>query len=78
DNFATAVMNDVKVELPLESIKWAVKSIFSLVVHVGVIMGTSFIKNKNDDEFSSENMENMLRHSVRAHLQYLEGNPKLK
>jgi AcrR family transcriptional regulator len=59
---------------------WAVKMIFSQIVHFGVIMNTGMMKKKRktDENLKPENIEIYLRHSVNAHLNYLKTNPKLE
>lgn len=59
---------------------WAVKMIFSLLVHFTVISSTELlkVKSKQDPTLTPEGMEQMIRHSVRAFLLHVKSNPDLK
>jgi AcrR family transcriptional regulator len=74
--FLEKLKNDIATDCPLEAQKWAVKMIFSLLVHFGVMVNTTAMKEKckNDDSMSIENIEKSISHSVQAHLQYLKSN----
>lgn len=77
--FLEKIKNDLDGDFSPEALRWAVKMIFSLLVHFGVVMNTTIMKEKckDDEDFYPENFEKFLRHSVKAHLDYLKSNPKL-
>ena len=79
DVFLEKISNDLGDEIPASSKRWAVKMIFSLLVHFGVVLHTRLMKTKclTDEELKPEAIEEALRHSVLAHLQYLKSNPNL-
>ena len=71
--FLEKIKQDLGDHFTNEGGRWATKMIFSLLVHFSVIMNTTVAKSnkKNKKEFHPDKMREALRHSVRAHLNYL-------
>lgn len=78
--FLQKIQEDVGSNVPVESQIWAMKMIFGLLVHYGVILNTSLMKEKckHDETLTPENIKQAIYFSVKAHLHYLESNPKLQ
>lgn len=53
---------------------WFIKMTFSLLVHFGVVMNTQFVQMKRElgQSYDVQTVEDMLIHSVKAHLNYLK------
>lgn len=79
DVFLEKIKKDLGDNYAPESYRWAIKMIFSLLVHFGVVMNTSLMKKRcrEDKDLAPESIENFIRHSVNAHLSYLKSNPDL-
>ena len=77
--FFERIKNEVGDSVSEESIYWAVKMIFSQLVHFGVIFNTDVMKVRcnKDSPLSLNEIKTFIRHSVNAHLNYLKLNPKL-
>ncbi len=78
--FLEKIKNDLNGEGDKMSHQWAMKMIFSLLVHFGVILNTTMMKKKceYDKELKPEMLKEAIRHSVRAHLDYLKSGQLLK
>jgi hypothetical protein len=78
--FLEKIQKDVGVDVPLEGQLWVMKMVFGLLVHYGVILNTSLMKEKckHDESLHPEKLEQAIFFSVKAHLAYLEKNPNLK
>lgn len=76
--FFEKIQNDLGDEVSQEGLKWATKMIFSILVHIGVVVNTKFMKEKAkvSDEDTPEEFEKMLSLSVQAHLNYLKESPE--
>jgi hypothetical protein len=77
--FLDKIGKDLGNSVSIEGQIWAVKMIFSLIVHFGVIMNTSIMKEKckKEKDLKPEFIKKNLLHSARAHLNYLKENPDL-
>ncbi|MCB9091470.1 MAG: TetR/AcrR family transcriptional regulator [Halobacteriovoraceae bacterium] len=74
------IKRDVGENIPDESCRWAMKMMYSLLVHTAIAMNSSILieKSKKQEDLKPEAMRESLKHAVRAHLEYLKNNPKLK
>ncbi|MEZ4816303.1 MAG: TetR/AcrR family transcriptional regulator [Bdellovibrionota bacterium] len=74
DTFLHKIKSDLGSDIPIEGQKWAVRMIFSLIVHFGVIMNTPAMRErcKNEPSLKPKILEDSLAHSVKAHLDYLK------
>lgn len=74
--FFQKIEGDLKIDLSEDSKLWATKMIFSLLFHFGVMLNTKMMKARceSEDHLKPERMEASLRHSVKAHLEYLKKN----
>lgn len=71
--FLEKIMLDVGRSVSEKNCRWAMKMIFALMVHFGLVMNTSVIKTKSatDSELSSSEIEESLIKSVSAHLAFI-------
>ncbi|MGH1469114.1 MAG: TetR/AcrR family transcriptional regulator [Bdellovibrionales bacterium] len=76
--FFEKIQNDLGEQMPIEGQMWATKMIFSILVHMGVVVNTKFMKEKAkvSKEDSPEKFEKMVALSVKAHLNYLKESPE--
>lgn len=72
--FLQRIQLDLKNEVSEESAYWAMKMIFSLLVHFGVVLNTTIMQQKQEEDpsLSCEAIEEMLVQSTRAHLNHLK------
>ncbi|MBT4761658.1 MAG: TetR/AcrR family transcriptional regulator [Bdellovibrionaceae bacterium] len=72
--FIEKINNDLDGEYSEESKLWAVKMIFSLLIHFGVVLNTALMKRrcKASKDISPEKVEQHLRHTVRSYLMYIK------
>ncbi len=77
--FLEKIQNDLGKELSPEGQRWAMKMIFSLLVHIGVMMNTAMMKSRcqKEPDMSQDNLEKSVYHSAQAHLDYLKANHHL-
>ncbi len=76
--FAKQIEKDLGMSVPEEAKLWAVKMIFSLIFHLGMVVNSPVVrlKCKTDPTMRPEEMEKMIRHTVKSHLEYLKTKPK--
>lgn len=77
--FMKKIQNDLGGKVSPMGQKWAMKMIFSQIVHNSVVLNTTLMKKKCDlhDEFSPEITEKAIYHSTLAHIEYLKNNPDI-
>ncbi len=77
--FLEKIKEDLGIELSKGSLNWAVKMIFSLLFHYGVVLNTKIMKKKclTEPDLSHDKIEEFLIESIRAHLFHLKQNPSL-
>ena len=77
--FLKKIKDDLGEEISENGQKWAMKMIFSVLVHFGVMMNTSVMKEKcqTQDDYKLEAIEKSIYHMVLSHLAYLRNNPTL-
>lgn len=78
--FFEKIEQDVGIDVSTAGKDWAVRMIFSLLVHQGILMNTEVMKKKcrKDSVQKKKATRQYLVHSVNAHLQYLRNNPELE
>ena len=74
-----AVNRELGEDIPLQGRQWAVKSIFSVVMHWALVMSTSHCQEiyKDHPDFQIENKKKFIKSHVEATLQYLKNNPEI-
>ncbi len=77
--FLQKINLDVGSNVSEESKYWAMKAIFSLIVHFGIVMNTKVMKQRcsTDEHLSPENMSKSIYHAAQSHLNYIKENPNL-
>lgn len=73
--FIDRIAKDVGPHVSLEAQRWAMKTIFTLISHNGLMMCSEYFKNKcKSEETSQQSIEHQIRHAVQAVLDYLKNN----
>lgn len=72
--FLQLIERELSEDVTSEQKDWLVKMIFSIIVHHGVIMSTTMMKEKAKShcELSIESLEEALRHAVRSFFAYVK------
>lgn len=77
--FFQKIQGDLKMDLPIDAMMWGTKMIFSLLFYLGVMINTKMMKKRcqTEEHLRPEKMEEALRHSVRAHLDYIKNHHQI-
>lgn len=77
--FTKKILLDLSDDLPPAGTQWAVKCIFTHIVHLGVMLNTKLMRErcKTTKELSPDMIRLSVRHMVRATLEYLDRNRQI-